>query len=231
MITGKKVLAVIPARGGSKRVPGKNIRGLAGKPLIAWTIEEARKSQYIDRLILSSEDEAIIKVAETYKCEVPFRRPSSLAQDDTPGIAPVLHAARKLPDYDLIVLLQPTSPLRMADDIDKAMETCVHAGYKTCISVSKVDKSPHWMYEIDDRNVLRPFFPLTGAARRQDAPVVYAANGAVYVACREKLLREKSFRSKGAVAYEMPAERAVDIDTELDFLLCEFLMKTMRGIC
>ena len=111
-------LAVIPARGGSKGVPRKNVRDLNGKPLIAWTIEEAKKSQYISNIILSSEDSEIIKEAKKYGCEVPFIRPMKLAQDDTPGIDPVLHAINQCPGYDYVVLLQPTSPLSKAEDID-----------------------------------------------------------------------------------------------------------------
>lgn len=117
-----KILAIIPARGGSKGVPRKNIRDLAGKPLIAWTIEEAKKSKYITRLILSSEDEEIIEAAKKYGCEVPFVRPIELAQDNTPGIEPVLHAIEKCPGYDYVLLLQPTSPLRTVEDIDGCIE-------------------------------------------------------------------------------------------------------------
>nr|HPK54819.1 acylneuraminate cytidylyltransferase family protein [Smithellaceae bacterium] len=117
MIQGKTVLAIIPARGGSKGIPRKNITNLAGKPLIAWTIEEAKKSKYIDRLILSSEDNEIIQVAKEWGCEVPFIRPRELAEDDTLGIEPVLHALNTIKKkYDYVVLLQPTSPLRSVDD-------------------------------------------------------------------------------------------------------------------
>ena len=118
MIEGKKVLAVIPARGGSNGVPRKNIIDVGGKPLIAWTIEEARKSKYIDRLILSSDDREIIEIAKRWGCEVPFEQPAEMARDGTPGIAPVLHAIEMLPDYDYVVLLQPTSPLRQVEDVD-----------------------------------------------------------------------------------------------------------------
>src|ERR1039458_650454 len=119
MINDKTVLGVVPARGGSKGVPRKNIRMAAGKPLIAWTIEKALKSQYIDRLVLSSEDLEIMEVALRYGCDVPFRRPVELASDDTPGIAPVLHVLEKLPGYSYVALLQPTSPSRAAEDIDR----------------------------------------------------------------------------------------------------------------
>ena len=113
MIAGQRVLGVIPARGGSKRVPGKNVRKIRGKPLIAWAIEAAKKSRHIDRLILSSDDPAIIEAAKGCGCEVPFVRPAELAQDDTPGVAPVLHALAMLPGYDLVVLLQEKSPYWM----------------------------------------------------------------------------------------------------------------------
>src|SRR5690606_37646573 len=111
------VLAVITARGGSKGVPRKNVRNLGGKPLIAWTIEEAQKSKYITKLILSSEDKDIIDVAKQYGCEVPFIRPLELAQDDTLGIDVVIHAMIQCPGYDYVILLQPTSPLRTVKDI------------------------------------------------------------------------------------------------------------------
>jgi CMP-N,N'-diacetyllegionaminic acid synthase len=125
MIGERKVLGLIPARGGSKGVARKNIREVRGKPLIAWTIEEARRSIYLDRLVLSSEDTEIMEIARSFGCEVPFRRPEELAADDTPGIDPVLHALRELPGFDYVALLQPTSPLRTAEDIDGCIERCV----------------------------------------------------------------------------------------------------------
>ena len=115
-------IVIIPARGGSKGVPRKNIRELAGKPLIAWTIEAAKKSKYIDRLILSSEDPEIIEVAKAFDCEVPFVRPFELAQDDTPGIEVVLDAVKRCPGYTHVLLLQPTSPFRTHKHIDAFIE-------------------------------------------------------------------------------------------------------------
>lgn len=115
-------LAVIPARGGSKGIPRKNIREIAGKPLIAWSIEEAKKSKYITKLILSSDDKEIIDVAKQYGCEAPFVRPKALAADETPGVDPILHAIEQCPGYDYVVVLQPTSPLRTVENIDGAIE-------------------------------------------------------------------------------------------------------------
>lgn len=226
MIAGKTVLAIIPARGGSKGVPRKNIRLLAGKPLIAWTINEAKKSKYIDRLILSSEDEEIIKLAREYGCEVPFKRPIELAQDDTPGIESVIHAINALGDkYDYVVLLQPTSPLRTVEDIDGCIQQCIIKGLPSCISVTEAQQSPYWMYKLDEDMRLNPFVQYDEKVnRRQDLPQVYVLNGAVYVAESEFIIENKSFLTEESVAYKMPNKNSVDIDTEIDFAYCEWLI-------
>lgn len=125
MINGKKVLAIIPARGGSKGIPKKNIKPLNGKPLIAWTIEEAKKSVYIDKLIVSTDCEEILEVAKEFGAEVPFKRPAELAQDDTPSVELILHAIDYLSGYDYITLLQPTSPLRVVKDIDQCISKTI----------------------------------------------------------------------------------------------------------
>lgn len=229
MINRQKVLGIIPARGGSKTVPRKNIKTLAGKPLIAWTIEEAHKSQYIDRLILSSNDAEIISVAEHWGCEVPFVRPAHLAEDETPGIRPVIHAINTISEkYDYIVLLQPTSPLRMVSDIDECIRYCIQEDAPVCVSVCAVEKSPHWMYTLNEQKKICPLMQ-TGhfINRRQDFPPVYALNGAVYVAKTNYLLKEKSFITEETLAYIMPAERSPDIDNEIDFLYCDLLKSQM----
>lgn len=225
MIDGKRVLAVIPARGGSKGVPRKNIRMVAGKPLIAWTIEEARKSVYIDRLILSSEDEEIIKVAGAWGCEAPFVRPPEMARDDTPGIEPVLHAINNLTGYDYVVLLQPTSPLRTVADIDGCIEACARDSVKACVSVAEPDKSPYWMFVLNEENKMRPLIK-SGAliTRRQDLSRVYALNGAVYVADCQWLTESKTFLSEETVAYPMKKKNSIDIDNELELSFCDFLL-------
>ncbi len=225
MIQGKKVLGIIPARGGSKGVPGKNIRVVAGKPLIAWTIEEAKKSKYLDRLILSSEDAEIIEVAIDLGVDVPFVRPAELAQDDTPGIEPVLHAVREVPDYDYLVLLQPTSPLRTVEDIDQCLETCLALGAPACVSVTAPDKSPYWMYTLSADKRMKPLLTSESYASRQALPAVYALNGAVYVAEIGWFMLKKCFVSEETVAFEMPKEHSVDIDTESDLKFFE-LIKT-----
>ncbi|WP_339215287.1 acylneuraminate cytidylyltransferase family protein [Solibacillus sp. FSL W8-0372] len=220
-----KILAIIPARGGSKGVPRKNIRDLAGKPLIAWTINEAKKSRYIDKLILSSEDDEIIEVAKQYGCEVPFKRPLELSQDDTPGIAPVLHAIEQCPGYDYVVLLQPTSPLRTVEDIDGSIEKLLMNDADFCVSVTEPDKSPYWMYNLNEGK-MSPLIPQGElVTRRQDLPKAYALNGAVYVGKVEEVQRFGSFIVEGTIGYIMGNEKSVDVDTEIDLLVCELYLR------
>jgi len=226
MIQGKKVLGIIPARGGSKGVLGKNIRAVAGKPLIAWTIEEAKKSKIIDRLILSSEDDEIIRVAKEWGCEVPFVRPLELASDETPGIDPILHAIEVLPEaYDYVVVLQPTSPLRKSSDIDNCVHLCDEVNAPSCVSMTEVDKSPYWMYVISCNGQItsiidqeKPF------SRRQELPKFHVLNGAIYVAKTAWLIKSNKFVGSGTVAYVMTQRASLDIDTELDIELADFLL-------
>lgn len=227
MYNGKTVLGIIPARGKSKGVPRKNMKRLGGKPLIAWTIEESKKSRYLDRFILSSEDEEIMLFARYLGCDVPFVRPVELAQDDTPGIEPVLHALETLPErYDYVVLLQPTSPLRTKEDIDRCIELCVKQNASSCVSVTESDKSPYWMYVLNEIGKITPLLETEKRYnRRQDLPKVYTVNGAVYIAEVGWLLSNRSFMSNETHGYIMPRERSVDIDTELDFKFAEFLLQ------
>lgn len=227
MIENKTVLGIIPARGGSKGVPRKNIRNLGGKPLIAWTIEEARKSKYIDRLILSSEDAEIIAIAEQWGCEVPFVRPQELAQDETPGIAPVLHAIETLEDkYDYVVLLQATSPLRSAEDIDGCLELVIRQCASSGVSVTEPDKSPYWMYQMSHESLrLEPLIPQDAEfSCRQALPKVYALNGAVYVNQCDHLVITKKMVNDDTIGYVMPKERSLDIDTEADFVFLNCIL-------
>lgn len=221
-----KVLAIIPARGGSKGVPRKNIKMLAGKPLIAWTIEEARKSKYISKLILSSEDEEIIKVAKDYGCEVPFKRPKDLAQDHTPGIDVILQAIEQCPGYDYIILLQPTSPLRTAEDIDDFISYFIDQNVNACVSLCEPSKSPYWMYKLDGTNNLVPILTEhASVTRRQDLPKVYALNGALYIANINWIKQTENFMTDETIGYVMPTSRSYDIDTIEDFMICEYLME------
>jgi N-acylneuraminate cytidylyltransferase len=224
-VIGKhQVLGLIPARGGSKGITRKNVRSLGGKPLIAWTIDEAKKSQYIDRLVVSTDDEEISQVARSYGADVPFVRPQELATDEARGIDVVLHACGELPTYDTVVLLQPTSPFRVVEDIDKAIEEWFGSG-KTVVSVAEVSKSPYWMYELDANSNMHAVLQSgTRSANRQDLPRVYALNGAVYVAACRALDSTAGFIGSAARAFVMPYERSLDLDTELDWRVAECLV-------
>lgn len=225
MIEEKSVLGVILARGGSKELPRKNVRELAGKPLIAWTIEAGLQSEYVDRLILSSDDEEIMRIAEEWGCEVPFQRPDELAQDDTPSMDALLHALDQVPEHDYVVLLQPTSPLRTAEDVDGTIDTCHDRVAPACVSVVETDKPPEWMYTItDDGRLDRVLDEEESVARRQDARSTYVLNGAVYVARTNWLREKKIFVTDCTQFHLMPKKRSVDVDTELDLVWCGFLI-------
>jgi N-acylneuraminate cytidylyltransferase len=231
MLAGYRILGLIPARGGSKALPRKNVLPLAGKPLIAWTIDAALSSKYLDRIVLSSDDPEIMEVSKAWGCEVPFQRPADLAAAETPTIDAVLHALDQLPEYDYIVLLQPTSPLRTAEDIDGAVEVCIATQAPSCVSVVSVEKSPHWMYYLDPQRRLRPLLPgERTASRRQDTERVYALNGAVYVAQVSSLRETAQFVTEATVGYRMPVDRSPDIDTELDLRWCEFLLGNRESV-
>ncbi|MEP7294597.1 MAG: acylneuraminate cytidylyltransferase family protein [Burkholderiales bacterium] len=223
MIAGRSVLAIIPARGGSKGVPRKNIRKIAGRPLLGWTLLAAQASRYVDRVVLSSEDDEIIAAARNLGCEAPFRRPAELASDTSPGIDPVLHALAQLPPFDLVVLLQPTSPLRIAADIDGCLELLEATGAPACVSVREATDHPYWTYRIDPDGLLQPFVkrPLDDISRRQDLPHALALNGAVYVARVPWLIENRTFLTVGTVGLEMPAKRSLDVDTEEDLVTAE----------
>jgi N-acylneuraminate cytidylyltransferase len=219
MLEKQTFLALIPARGGSKGLPRKNVLEAGGKPLLAWSIDAARQSRYLDRLVLSSDDAEIIETARRWGCEVPFTRPAELAQDATPGMDVVLHAMRNLPRHDYLVLLQPTSPLRTASDIDGCIETCLRQSAPACVSVTLAPKSPYWMFHLDAGQNLQPVLGNWDRLNqpRQSLPPVYVLNGAVYVAQWDWLLENKSFLAPESVAYVMPEERSLDIDTRADF--------------
>jgi len=220
MIMGKSILAVIPARGGSKELKNKNLHKLHNKSLLAWSIEAAKRSVYIDSLIVSSEDQAILDEAKICGADVPFVRPSELAKDDTPGIEPILHALQVLPGYDYVIVLQVTSPLRTTQDIDNSIGLCVERDVPACVSVTAVDKHPYWMFTLQQERLIS-LFPDQPQVCRQSLPSVFCLNGAIYVAKIPWLFKHKNFISEKTLAYLMPKERAIDIDTSFDLLRAE----------
>jgi N-acylneuraminate cytidylyltransferase len=224
MIDDQTVLGVILARGGSKGVPRKNVLDLAGKPLIAWTIEAALGAECIDELILSSDDDEIMRVAREHGCSVPFRRPDTLAQDDSTSIDALLHALDQVPGYDYVVLLQPTSPLRTAADVDAAVRACLSHEAPGCVTVTPAEEPPQWMFTLDADRHLTPLFddiPM----RRQEASDVYVLNGAVYVARVDWLRDTRTFLHDDVVAVPMPRKRSVDVDDAVDFAIAEALLR------
>ena len=224
------VLAIIPARGGSKGVPDKNIAAVGGKPLLAWTIIEVRKSKHIDRVIVSTDSQKIAQVAREYGADVPFLRPADLAKDDTPGIDPIIHAVNWLsvnekyqPDY--VMCLQPTSPFRTADDIDASVKIIENEGADAVVSVAVPEHSPYWMKSINAEGWLEDFLPgRIRFMRRQDVPQVYALNGAIYLIKRDILLEINSLHPEKTYPYIMPAERSLDIDTPWDLYISNLIL-------
>jgi CMP-N,N'-diacetyllegionaminic acid synthase len=221
MINGRKVLAVVPARQGSKGLPGKNTRMLAGKPLLGWTIAAAQQSDLIDRLVLSSNDPLAMEYAESVNCEVPFIRSEELSSDTTSGTDVVIDAAVRCPGFDYVVLLQPTSPLRAFEDIDNSLRFAFEHGAKSCISIVESLSNPHWMFFKDSKHQISKVLDVPIISRRQDLPVAYEPNGAIYIAEINWLLRESSLITSETLGYEMPRERSVDIDNLEDFKLAE----------
>lgn len=216
-------LALIPARGGSKGIPRKNVRPIAGKPLIAWTIEAARNAAGVSRVVVSTEDEGIAAIAREWGAEVPFMRPAELATDEAPGLAPVLHAAESLPGHDDLILLQPTSPLRGAEHVSALLAFAADRQASSVVSVCEAGKHPAWMYRMDGEGRLEPLMA-DDATRRQELPAAWALNGAMYWIRTAQLLESRTLISPNSLGYPMDAESSTDIDTPLDWRIAEFLL-------
>ncbi len=225
-----KILGIIPARGGSKGIPRKNLFPVMGKPLIEYTISAAHHSKLIDRTIVSTDDSEIRENAIRLGCDVPFLRPAELARDDTPGIDPVFHAMNQLPEFEWIVLLQPTSPLRTSEDIDRCIELALTRRVSS-VSVCAVTENPFHMFFGDPDGKLRSVLPAEmRPARRQDCPPIYRLNGAIYVANRDSISRNHSLMDSDTIGYVMPRERSIDIDEEEDIRVVErFLASSSKG--
>lgn len=228
-----KVLGVITARGGSKGLPGKNLKLLAGKPLIAYSIETARLSAAFDRVILSTDDQAIADTARALGCEVPFMRPADLARDDTPHLPVMEHAVKWLRDResydcDAVMILQPTSPLRTAGDIRAAIDLLDATGADSVVSVSAMPSHCHPMrtLRVDGRGFATLY--TTGQPvrhrplRRQDMPAAWTINEAIYLFRTRVLFEaEPSLYGDRTAAYVMPAERGIAIDDPADWVAAE----------
>lgn len=233
MYKNKRILALIPARGGSKGLSNKNIRPLLGKPLITWSIEQALSSKYIDKVVVSTESPIIAAVARRYGADVPFLRPKKLATDKAGSVDVILHTLNfyesKKNIFNIVVLLQPTSPLRKSTDINKAIERLLISKARAIVSVCKEEHSPLWSVTLTVNNKIGPFLGKNADKQnRQNLPIFYQINGAVYVAYVNYFKQNKGFFGKFTLAYIMPRERSVDIDTKLDFEFAQFLMRKNR---
>ena len=219
-----RILGIIPARGGSKEVPGKNIKLLNGKPLLAYTAEIALQSKYLSEVILSSDDQAIIAVAKSTGIQVPFIRPSALAGDQTPTIDVIIHALQWFESqdvfFDAVCLLQVTSPFRTVEFLDKAITKFIASGCDSLVSVQKVphEYNPHWTFEVNPEGNLNI---ATGEdkiiSRRQELPAAFHRDGSIYLTKTAVLLQQHSLYGKSISFIESQAEFYVNIDTLTDW--------------
>lgn len=227
----EKILAIIPARGGSKGVKRKNVRSVGGKPLIYWSISAAKKSSTLTRFYVSSDDAEILDVAVCFGAEV-IPRPSKLAGDKTPMIPVLQHvckeAEKKCGKFDIIVLLQPTAPMRTEADIDLAVQEFVNSNARSLVSVYQVDDChPSRMYRISDHK-LQKIYEEPAGSLRQDLEPIYHRNGALYVCDRDLLMNEGTLTCEEPYPFVMIKEKSANIDDEQDLKIADFLMTTNK---
>jgi len=228
-----KILGIIPARGGSKGIPGKNIKKLNGKPLIFYTIREAKKSKFLSRIVVSTENEKIANISKHYGVDV-IKRPKKLSEDTTSSEAVIKHVIthmKKKEEFhvDIVVLLQPNSPLRKVNDIDNSVKKFLNSNCSCVVSVCETSHTPYWMYKISKNDKLEKLIKNKKVIkRRQDAPIVYQTNGAVYVFHAKKIMKDESIISGDVRAYVMPYERSIDIDQPFDLFICEMILTNWK---
>lgn len=225
MYNGEKILAIIPARGGSKGIKNKNIIDLCGKPLISYTIESALNSKYIDDVIVSTDSEKIADVAIKYNAKVPFKRPQELATDNSKTIDAIIYTINRLNNegfkYEHLILLQPTEPLRNSNDIDEAIELYYSRECRALASVSEVDDNPILIRTISSDGVLNRMLKVGSTCRRQDMPVYYRVNGCIYINRISELNKNTSFNDN-EIPFVMSREHSVDIDEMKDLWIAEY---------
>ena len=225
MFSGKRILAVTLARGGSKRIPSKNIAPIAGLPLLCYTFREARKSKHIDRYIVSTEDPGIASVCREYNIDC-HKRPSALASDTATSAAAIIDVVECLEDYDIIVELMATNPLKLAHDIDCVIEKLVTTGADSVVSVVRVwDAHPSRVKYIENDRLM-DFYPEVPESRRQDlTPPAYIRNGSIYATTRESLLTTGQRLGQVTRPYVMPAERSINIDEPIDLYVAQAIIE------
>ena len=233
MYKDKTFLAIVPARGGSKGLPGKNIKVLCGKPLIAWSIEAGLKSKYLDEVMVTTDYQNIADVSKQYGASVPFLRPDELASDTATSFDAIKHTIEYYKnelnkEFDYIVLLEPTSPLREASDIDNMIEKIIQNedNFDSIVSIGEVHEHPSIMKKIVNKNYLSPYCAeLEMKSRRQDNDIAYFPYGVAYIVKTKSLLDEKTFYTKRNTFYEIKRYQCYEIDDMYDFLAIENIMK------
>lgn len=231
MFNDKKILAVITARGGSKGIKGKNIKPLNGIPLIKYSTNACMKSKYIDKTILSTDDEKIAAVVKETGVEVPFMRPDELASDTATSLSVIQHAIKFLEDknekFDYIIIIQPTSPFRTSKHIDEAISKLINnKDAESIVGVTEVDYSPYWMKTIEDDRI-KSFMEIdeNKITRRQDLPKVYKMNGAIFISKRDVFIEKNKVLGDNILPFIMNEDESIDIDNILDFKLAELMLK------
>ena len=220
-------IALIPARGGSKGIPRKNIKLFNSKPLIFWSIKAAIESDFVDRVIVSTDDEEIAEIAKSLSAEVPFLRPKELAQDNSSTIDTVIHALNNLHNVNDILLLQPTSPLRRTKDINKIFQLRTKKNKSSAVSISDSGKNIDLFFAMDSQNMIHPISNNFKLMPRQKYKRLYNVNGALYLSTRDSFIKNLSFFTSKTLGYIMPDKYSIDIDTQLDWDFAEFLMKKL----
>lgn len=222
------LLAIVPARGGSKEIPNKNIIDFLGQPLINYTIEAALNSS-IDTILVSSDNKEIIEVCSKYKNIFIDHRPLSLATDESHIIHTILRLIKLYPKYDEIILLQPTSPLRTSKDIDSIINFKSQKQLKSVVSICESYTPPELIYKINEMQTLEPFLKYENTnKRRQEFAKSFQINGAMYIADKDWIERKQTLISKETVGFEMPVERSVDIDSTMDLKWAKFLFENFK---
>lgn len=232
----RNILAVITARGGSKGLPGKNIKILGDKPLLAYTILSAQKSTFITDLILSTDDEGIAAVGREWGVEVPFMRPPELSNDTAGHLEVMRHAVsfmekKKGIHYDFVVILQPTSPFRLPEDIDITLQKLIDTKADSAVSMVELETSAHPVKakKMDGERVLPYCIEEKSGIRRQDLPIAYKRSGAVYAMRRELLMVQNELYGRDIVGHIVPKDRSIDIDDRFDWIKAEYMLAELQG--
>ncbi len=237
MYKDKTFLAIIPSRGGSKGLPGKNIKELCGKPLIAWSIEAGSKNKYIDEVMVTTDSQEIANIAKQYGANIPFLRPKELASDTATTFDAAKHTIEFYKnelnkEFDYIVLLEPTSPLREVLDIDNAIEKLLRSNANSIVGICKTeDQNPAFLVKKDGNGFISGYENKDmKVLRRQEIEDIYFFEGSLYISDITTYLYRKSFYHKDTIGYEVPKYKALEIDDIYDFIMVEAIMK-YKGYC